>query len=241
MRRAAILCVVVVVLAILPAAASAQLQPQRETGSLIPVQPNRLDQKAAGIVRKGFAQCIYQRARPKVLIFLQHTDLESVDLAGAKIRDVKRDLRLADCLSEQVGFTQLALGFSLQPQSLRDMLAEEVYLAANRATPALPMSPQPLNGSFISIGDALDQAKSLSAFIDCTILKDIPDADALLRTMPGSDKEHDAAAALAPALGACLNQGHNVVLTPASIRGFIAFGMWNRFARVTAEMGMVRQ
>jgi hypothetical protein len=222
-------------LAMLATPVAAQLKPEKETGSRIPVQPQSVDHKAAGVIRKGFAQCVYDRARAKALVFLQHTDAETIDLAGARITDIKNDLRLSDCLGEQVRYNELALGLTIKPPALRDMLAEEAYLAVNRTAPAVPANAQPVDTSFISTGEALDQAKAVSAFIDCAIRVDLPHADALLRTMPGSDNERDAAGALAPTLGACLFRGQNFVLTPASIRSFIAFGMWNRFARGTAK------
>jgi hypothetical protein len=225
-------------LAMISIPAVAQLEPEKVTGSLVRAQPKAVDRKSAGVIRKGFVQCVYRRARPKVLAFLQHTDAETIDLAGAKITNVQRDLRLTDCLSEEVGYNELALGASLNPKTLRDWLAEEDYLARYRTAPVVSANPQPLDASFISTGGALDRAKSFSTFIDCAILKDLPDSDALLRTMPGSEKEYAAAAALAPALGACLIKGQDFALTPSSIRSFVAFGMWNRFARPMARNGI---
>jgi hypothetical protein len=119
-------------------------------------------------------------------------------------------------------------------ETLRDMMAEEAYLAKNRTAPSLPASPAappPLQTTYVSTGDSLASAQGMVDFTDCTVLRDPAGADALLRTMPASEDERAAASALAPALGACLFEGQSVSLTPRSIRGFIAYAMWNRFAR----------
>jgi hypothetical protein len=110
-------------------------------------------------------------------------------------------------------------------------MAEEAYLDVNRSAPQLPATPGPVQAKFVSIGDTLTRAQGMVNFTDCTILKDVAHADALLRTMPGSTAERSAASALAPALGGCLVKGQQISLSPGGIRGFVAYAMWNRFGR----------
>lgn len=218
-----------------PVIAHAQLKPEIETGSMIPVQPKAVDPKDAGIIRKHFAQCVYRSSRARVTALLDNSDPVGVDLAGAKIDNVNKALDMDHCLGREVGFDQNALGMKFSPGVLRDLMAEEAYLAANRTAPQLPATPPPLAARFVSIGDTLTRAQGMVAFTDCTVLKDVAHADALLRTMPGSLAERAAATALAPALGNCLLKGQQVALSPASSRAFVAYGMWNRFGRGTAQ------
>ena len=217
---------------LVPGPARAQLEPELQTGSMIPVKPKPVDAERAGRIRKGFARCIFRKATPKVNALLANSDQQSVDLVGAKITRVAVDLGMEECLSNEVGVDQSALGMKFPPSDLRDLMAEEAYLAANRVAPKAPAAPvPPLQAKYVSTGDALVKAQAMSFFTDCTVLKDVGHADALLRTMPGSGTEREAARSLAPALGECLMKGQQVALSPASIRAFIAYAMWNRFGR----------
>lgn len=228
-RAAAMLVSPFVTLA--PSSALAQLKPELQTGSMIPVQPKAVDPRDAGVIRKHFAQCIYRSSRSRAISLLNNSDAVTVDMAGAKIGNVAKDLGMEHCLGDQVGFDQNALGMKFSPGVLRDLMAEEAYLAANRSAPQLAAVPAPLQAQFVSTGDTLVRAHAMVSFTDCTILKDIAHADALLRTMPGSPAERTTATALAPALGNCLVKGQQVALSPGGIRGFVAYAMWNRFGR----------
>jgi hypothetical protein len=112
------------------------------------------------------------------------------------------------------------------------MLAEEAYLAANPLPPTLPEgATETVERTFVSKEDDFTLARALAAFGDCIVFRDTSKADTLLRTMPGSAAERSAAVALAPILGACLDEGSTISLTAASIRSFVADGLWNRFTR----------
>ena len=214
------------------ASARAQLKPEIRTGSMIPAKPKTVGAKDAGVIRKRFARCVYRGAPVKVIALLKHSDAMSVDMASANITNVSDDLALDRCLGNQVGIDQSALEYRLQPAFLRDLLAEEAYLARNPVAPApLSTTAPPLSVKFVSKGDQLALAQSMTAFTDCSVRKDVSHADALLRTMPGSDNELPAARALGPVLGACLMQGQNVKLSPKGIRALVAFAMWNRFGQ----------
>lgn len=224
--------------AALPMTAQAQLKPETPTGSLIPVKPETVDPQQAGRIRKGFARCVYGTARSKATALLNNSDPETVDLAAAKIKDVKRDLAMESCLGGEVGISQSALGMKIGDSLLRDLLAEEAYLGANKKAPVLPAAPAVpplLQARYVSTGDALTRAQGMVAFTDCVVLKNVAQADALLRTMPGSKEELAAAKALAPSLGGCLVAGQKATLTATGIRAFMAYAMWNRFGRGAAQ------
>jgi hypothetical protein len=216
--------------------ARAQLKPELQTGSMIPVQPKAVAKKDAGFISKGMARCLYRGATPQALALLENSDSVTVDLAAAKLKNIVKDLRMERCLGDQAGFDQSALSMRTNPPLIRDMLAEEAYLARNRTAPTLPPSPAPLAAKFASTGASLLEAQRMESFTDCAVRKDVTGADALLRTTPASDAERNAARALAPALGGCLVQGQNVKLSPGAIRAFIAYAMWRRFVRGTAPL-----
>lgn len=213
------------------APAQAQLKPEIQTGSMIPVKPQTLDEKRAGDVRKHFAQCVYRGATPKVLALLDHSDPAWIDLQAAGIKNVNIELGMGRCLGAQVGIDQAALSLRFSPPVLRDLMAEEAYLARNPVAPSLPVEAVPIAPFVIPTDTRPMTAAALTDFTDCAVRHDPAGADALLRTMPGSDREHDAAVALAPALGQCLTAGQKANLKPAGIRALIAYAMWSRFVR----------
>jgi hypothetical protein len=215
------------------APAHAQLKPETRTGSIIPVKPKPVAKKDAGVITKGMARCLYRGATPQALALLENSDAVAVDLAAAKIKNMIRDLRMERCLGDQVGFDQSALSMRTNPPLIRDMLAEEAYLARNRTAPSVPTSFAPLQTKFVSTGAGLLEAQRMETFTDCAVRKDVAGADVLLRTTPASDAERSAARALAPALGGCLVRGQKVALSPGSIRAFVAYAMWRRFGRGT--------
>lgn len=217
---------------LVPIAANAQLGPRKVTGSLISVQPKTVDEARARAIRKGFAQCVFRVSKAKAKALLEHSDPGEVDLAAAKITNPADDLKMSKCLGGEVGLDQLELGMRLSRPFLRDLLAEEAYLAVTPSVPQLPAAPvPPVPTTYVSTVEKLTQAKAMMAFSDCSVVNDVAHADGLLRTLPGSIEEREAARALAPALGRCLRQGQQVSLSAVSIRAFIAYAMWNRFGR----------
>lgn len=217
-----------------PVGAQAQLEPTTQLGSRIPVKPEAMDPVRAGVVKKGFARCLYERNSAKAPILLENSDPMSLDYSKVEMPDdnIGKYLGMANCLGDQADGTQSAIGFRFSPSQLRAMLQEESYLAANRKAPTLPSGSEELvQRDYVSQGDKLHTARSLGAFADCLTFRDTRNADAILRTTPGSKNEMAAATALAPTLGACLTEGQSLSLTPSSIRGFVADGLWNRYVR----------
>jgi hypothetical protein len=218
----------------LSAPATAQLRPEMETGSLTRKRPKAVDPVRAGEIRKEFARCVYRRSKGKATALLNNSDPETVNLLAAEITDITDEMSMDSCLGSKAGFDESALGMKFSYAFIRDLLAEEAYLASNRTAPVLPPPPAvvpPLQPPYVSTGTRLQAAQAMVAFTDCAVLKDVAHADALLRTMPGSSEELVAAKALGPVLGRCLVRGQNLKLTAANIRAFIGYAMWNRFGR----------
>jgi hypothetical protein len=165
------------------------------------------------------------------MALLAHSDILTVDLPAAGIRNVVKELDMERCLGEQTLIDERALGLTFGRDVLRDLMAEEAYLANNPVTPRPPADANSLRLNLLSTGSYRMTAQGLATFADCSVLRDLSGADALLRTIPGSDQERDAAAALAPVLGACLVAGQTIALKPANIRALIAYAMWTRFGR----------
>lgn len=220
-----------------PMGAYAQLEPEAQLGSRIPVKPVSLDTERTGLVTKGFAQCLYRKNTTKTPLLLQNSDPTSIDYGKLKMPgdDIGKYLGMETCLGDQANGLESAISLKFSATQLLAMLQEEDYLAAFKSTPSIsPESVESVQRNYVSDGDARRTAQGLGAFSDCLIFRDTANADAVLRAMPGSKDEKAAARALAPTLGACLMQGQTLSFTPRSIRIFAADGLWNRYVRSTA-------
>jgi hypothetical protein len=211
--------------------ASAQLRPEGKTGSIAANRPDLLRAADAAVVRKSFARCIYYSSKKTAASYLEHSDLEAVDMNAAGIRDRVRDFKMESCLSNEVNNSENALAMRSSATTLRDLLAEEAYLAKNHSVPASAATAEPIAFRPVATDTNPTATQGLAMFADCTVRHDTAGADALLRTVPESPREQQAAAALAPAMGACLMTGQNFALKPANIRALVAYAMWSRFGR----------
>ena len=237
MRNAA-LALAVLALGTVESTAHAQLQPETQTGSRIPVKPKLLDPERTGQMVKPFAQCVYQRNMANASRLLENSDPVSVDFArlNSSESEITKLMKMDDCLGLQGNDMETQLGLRFGSQQLRSMMQEEAYLAQHRVAPALSADAvEILPRHFISTGEALEQAKGIAVFADCLVFADTAGSDALLRTMPGSKNERATARELAPALEACLVQGQNLSLKTSNVRILAADGLWNRYVRSTGK------
>jgi hypothetical protein len=213
--------------------AKAQLHPESQLGSRIPVKPQAVDPVRAGFVRKNFGRCVFQRNPAAAEKLLMNGDPISVDMKAAGLeKGLEPTFQASTCLGNQTNGEQAAIGMSFKNTVLRSLLAEEAYLAKFKAPAVLPDGATENSGrEYVSTGDARAQAEGLGAYSDCLTFRDTAGADAVLRTMPGSAEERQAARTLAPVLGACLMQGQTISLTPTNVRAILADGLWNRYVR----------
>jgi hypothetical protein len=170
-------------------------------------------------------------ARPQALELLRSSDIDTVGVSDERIQTIYDDFDVNRCLNFSANDIEAVIAMRAEPSVLRDMLAEESYLAQNRRAPALHSAGAPLEFKPAATNPNPQKANALMAFADCAVRRDVVRADALLRTMPASPQERKAAAALAQALGSCLLVGQQFTLKPDNIRTLIAFAMWARFGR----------
>jgi hypothetical protein len=211
---------------------SAQLEPEKPTGSLVKRAPTKVSNKDARFIQKDVARCIVSHARPKAEAVLAHSDPASIDYAGAGI-DAKKAadaLWLSECLGEAARDDMNAISMRIPTPLLRNLLAEELYLAGNSKPITIPQGGQEAVARlFVTPESQRGAALALADFADCITFADPAGADALLRTGPGTNDEGAAVRKLVPTLGACIVAGQNLALTPGSIRSVVADGMWSRY------------
>jgi hypothetical protein len=218
---------------LLPGTASAQGN-EPSVGSRIAVKPREMEAKRSGEIRKDYGQCMYNGYRVRSDAFLLHSDPMAVDLASAGLtdRNIKREFAMETCLGRTLGHVALETRMFFTYVQLRALLAEEAYLARYDRAAVLPADAvEAVQRTFVTTGPELVNARANAAFADCVVFNDPARSDAVLRTMPGTTEERTAARALAPTLGACLQQGQQIELKTDNIRTLVADGLWTRFVR----------
>jgi hypothetical protein len=212
----------------------AQLTPERQLGSRIPVAPRPVAVSRGGQLLRDFARCILQRNQAGSTALIVHSDPATVDLraAGMDEKTVGKTLHLEDCLGQQMNADDNAMAFQFSPVRLRSLLQEEAYLAAHPVAPTPPPAmTEAIGRTFVSGPEDLPRAKALAAFADCLSFADPINADALVRATAGSVAEQAALAAITPSLGKCVVQGQSVKLNRATVRAFAADGLWTRYSQ----------
>lgn len=212
--------------------ASGGMQPEAQIGTRFLKKPTEVNPREAGLERKNFGRCIYARIPDRVDKLLENSDPEGIEYYGAgESQDrfwqlIGRDNFCGGLNSAASDHRQLTISNT----AFRSMMLEEAYLARFKQAPALAADATEIaDRRYMTEGSA--PARSLGQFADCLAFRDVAGADALLRTMPGSDEEKAAARAMAPTLGACLVRGQTLSLNAANVRAFAADGLWTRFAR----------
>jgi hypothetical protein len=214
----------------------AQLEPTAPGGSLIKRKPATMDPKRQGVLMKSFSRCAYGRKTDEMLKLLRHSDPVAIDHAKAETDKLSTgpDSLIADCLSRSFDTETLYMQVNFTHDRLRVQMMEEDYLTRATAVPTVDPAFPPAR-AYVATGDDLLRAQAITRFSDCVVARDVAGADALVRTMPGSDDERSAARALAPALGACLLAGEQMKLNAASVRTYAVEGLWARFANGATE------
>ncbi|MEZ5743881.1 MAG: hypothetical protein R3D89_09175 [Sphingomonadaceae bacterium] len=215
--------------ALVPSGASAQVDPNIETGSKIPRRMEKVDPVRAGSLRDLYVSCTYGPSRKDIDRLLALSDPLTADFEGAGIRMNRMfdNNSLRACF--EVNPDSLRSQISMSDTAFRYMMLEAAYLYLFGELPADDGTSAPVERSYVSTGEKLVAAKALGTFSDCIAKNDPAGADALLRTPSGTSEEREAAKALVGTLGACLAAGQQLELSITNIRSFAADGMWQRY------------
>lgn len=212
-----------------PQTAPSQLEPEMRTGSRLPTRPSEMEDTATRRMGKDFAKCTYQRNPALAERVLLASDPATVDLsrAGIEGEDLHEKFALSDCLEKAMSLNQSRVMLRFESRLLRVMFAEEAYLAFNKSPLDLPDGATELVSDRVILDDN-PRARGLGNFSDCLVYHGANEADAILRSRPGTSQEMEAVRALVPAISSCLTEGQEVALTPGNVRGLVADGLWTR-------------
>ena len=203
-----------------------------QTGSRFKRRSEAADMTEARVMQKDVARCVVYRNKQLSRELLANSDTVSIDFY--KLDDVDADglfdeLDVADCLGRAAKYGTLSIRMNIQFRTLRNLMAEEVYLMDQDDPLVLPANaPEYLENRNYATGRH-PAAVATAKLSDCLTFNDVANSDALLRSRPGSDEEDEALEAIFPALETCAGEGiAEAEIETSMVRTVIADGMWAR-------------
>ncbi|QZD95353.1 hypothetical protein [Qipengyuania gelatinilytica] len=184
------------------------------------------------LMQKSVARCVVYRNKDLSRDLLANSDTMGIDFY--KVEDLDADgmfdeLDVADCLGRAAKFRTLSIRMTIPLRTLRNLMAEEVYLMDQEDPLALTAdAPEYLENRYYATGRH-PGAVSTAKLSDCIVRHGTASADALLRSRPGSDDENEAIDALSPALVKCAGEGiADAEISTSMVRTVVADGLWAR-------------
>lgn len=237
MIRAALLALAVFGIA---APVQAQDEPETHTGSRLREKPEPMktnpksgDDTKTRIVAKRFGDCVFDRRKKQAIQLLSVSDYWSIDYS--KLGDAEYLLNNMILMEQCLGVADRGaggVGMTISNTAIRGALVEAAYLNAYKDEDA-PITlaadaPEFLENRYIVPGRTHDDALAAASFSDCVVYQAPAKAHAVLHTKPGTKDEKAAVMAIVPAVGKCIPSGKEMRLNLASIRAFLADGLWAR-------------
>ncbi|TMM49992.1 hypothetical protein [Qipengyuania marisflavi] len=201
------------------------------TGTRFKRLPENVARDESRMMQKRIVKCSVYRNKDLARQILINSDPVTIDFVALDVDkdDLMDELDISDCIGRSMKNSTYRMQMRFQYQTLRALMAEEVYLMDFNAPPA----PAATAGTAVS-GRSKDRlvhprAEQIAGLADCLVFHGPAAADALLRSTIASDAEHEAIEALYPALQSCgMNSTEEVVLDYSMVRQVIADGLWTR-------------
>lgn len=217
-------------------AAGQPLEPEAPTGSRIPVAPDAFPIDKTRDVLVAFAECAVKK-------FPEMTREMVLDTSSVRIGEKYSKAADPDCLIQAVNATYAVVQLQMSPVSFRAAVANElVRRDLGSFDPAGIKFAAPLHHPTVDPADYAPKGRVsskslaewqhakerdagqawLSTVGDCAVRANPSGARKLLQAKVNSDEELQALLALIPAFSSCIDQGHQVKMGRASIRGAVA-------------------
>tara|TARA_R110002072_G_scaffold81181_22_gene186170 strand:+ start:4077 stop:4826 length:750 start_codon:yes stop_codon:yes gene_type:complete len=207
------------------------LEPGLQTGTRFKRAPETADQGEARGLQKRVAKCVYFRNKDASRELLAHSDMDRIDFDafGQASDTLFEDLDVAECIGTVMRGSQYRMYMRIPYSTLRNLLAEEVYLQDNKVAVAIPANaPRDLENRY-GYERLNPRTAALTLVGDCVTHSSVDDAHAFLESRPGSSDEEAMFDALAPTVVACHDTDEEEVALPISmIRQITADALWAR-------------
>jgi len=206
------------------------LDPELATGTRFKMAAESPTAAEGRIMQKQIARCVLSLKGEKVRAMLAHSDFNSIDFAAIDEDPdaLFDDLDVDNCMERAMQYGQFKLQMRMPFATLRNLLAEEVYLKDHGRAVAPARDAQEKIDARYQTGRLDGRTAVLNELGDCISFNGALPAHELLRSQPGSKSEREAFAALAPTLGKCLKSDKPMEIQSSLVRQVVADGMWAR-------------
>ncbi|QFT77995.1 hypothetical protein [Erythrobacter sp. THAF29] len=227
MIRGALITAAIALTATVAAAQDGDLQ----TGTRFMLYADPIDQTDMRVLQKRIVRCAAMNAKENARELLLNSDPVTVDASGIEhdYQEFMAEFDLPRCIGRAMPPSARRMGIRFDNKTLRNLLAEEMYLYENKKGITIPESaPVILENRFYAGGEPYRMAKAPADLADCVVHTAPDKAHALLKANPTTRKESDAANALLPVFDRCADDAGEQQLTLAQMRAVVADGLWSR-------------
>lgn len=206
------------------------LDPAMQVGTRFLLEPESVDAQTARYLQKRIANCIYNRQEETVERLLANSDFYQIDYDAVGIApdSLFDDLEMSHCMGRVMQGRYRELYMRFQHSTIRNLLAEEAYLATVDArSVSEDVADSEIPDRFGS-RRVHRQVSQMAELTDCIVYGASGAADAILRSRPGSDEEMEAIGQMVPRFVECADSNEGLTVSPSLLRQMVADGLWAR-------------
>lgn len=216
-----------------PAIADPDPFPEEELaiGTRFKQQPENAARDEAREMQKRVVRCSVYGNKELARKVLANSDPVTIDFdaVGIPANELTNELEISRCIGRAMKHSTYKMQMRFQYESLRALMAEEVYLMDNDDVVQLPADAEPFLTERLQGGPIHPRAEMMARLGDCIVFHGPEAADRLLRSRIASDEEREAVEGLYPALAKCgLGGAQEVELDFSMVRRVVADGLWSR-------------
>ena len=206
------------------------LAPDIQTGTRFARAAETAQESDARQMQKRIARCVFFGNKDEVRELLANSDFDRIDFAATSFtgEEFFDQIDFSQCIGRAMKQSQYKVWVQMQYSTLRNLLAEEVYLKDNKDAPVLAEGAPTLIKDRFAFTRGGPRAGVMAEVSDCVTYRNGAGAHAFLDSVPGNKGETEALEALWPTLLTCLETEDPPELSTSMLRMMIADGMWAR-------------
>ena len=206
------------------------LKAESQIGTRFKQEPEAASETDARQMQKRLARCIYYGSRKEIDVLLANSDFDRIDFDATEFESETffDDVNFGRCLGRAMKHSQYKIYASMQYSTLRNLLAEEAYLHANKDAPIREEGAPTLIATRFAVLNDNPRAGALAEVSDCISYRNASAAHEFLDSVPGTSGEDEALDNLYPTIVTCLDTETPPNLSRSLVRQMIADGMWSR-------------
>ncbi len=163
------------------------LRPDIQTGSRFRQEPETASQSDARQMQKRLAKCVYYGEREMLDDLLVNSDFERIDFDEIAVEADKffDEIDFGRCLGRAMKGSQYKVYASMRYSTLRNLVAEEAYLYANKSAPVRDPAAPTIIAQRYAVKSGNPRTGALAEVADCISYRDAATAHDLLELDAG--------------------------------------------------------